>query len=92
MARIARELSTFAERPVQDQTGLSGSFDFELKWTPGEYISSDGQPKILNGVPIDASAPSFFVAIREQLGLKLQSKRGQIEVLVIDHAGNPSEN
>ena len=92
MTRIAQELSPLAGRPVQDQTGLSGSFDFELKWTPDEYISSDGQPKMLNGIPLDTSAPSLFAAIQEQLGLRLESKRGQIEILVIDHAENPSEN
>lgn len=92
MPRIARELSTFAGRPVQDQTKLTGSFNFELRWTPDEYISSDGQAKLLNGSPVDTSSPSFFSAIQQQLGLKLEPKRGPVEVLVIDHAENPSEN
>ena len=92
MARIARELSAFAGRPVQDQTGLAGSFDFRLTWTPDEYISEDGRVKTVNGVPFDSSGPSFFPAIRQQLGLKLESQKGQIEMLVIDAATQPSEN
>jgi uncharacterized protein (TIGR03435 family) len=92
MARIADELPVFAGRPVQDQTGLLGSFDFELTWTPDEYISNDGHAKMLNGIPVDMSAPSFFPAIQEELGLKLESSRGQVEILVIDQAENTSEN
>jgi uncharacterized protein (TIGR03435 family) len=91
-ARIARELSAFAGRQVQDQTGLTGAFDFRLAWTPDEYISEDGRVKTLNGVPLDSSDPSFFSAIREQLGLKLESQKGRIEMLVIDAAEQPSEN
>ena len=92
MARIALELSAFADRPVQDQTGLTGAFDFRLAWTPEDYISKDGRPKTLNGVPIDSSEPSFFSALREQLGLKLESQKGNIDMLVIDAAEQPSEN
>jgi uncharacterized protein (TIGR03435 family) len=92
MTRIARELSPFADRPVQDHTGLTGSFDFQLTWTPDQNVSSDGGAKLLNGTPLDTSGPSFFSAIHEQLGLKLESQRGQIEILVIDHAEQPSDN
>jgi uncharacterized protein (TIGR03435 family) len=45
MARIARELSAFADRPIQDRTGLTGAFDFRLAWTPDDYISKDGSPQ-----------------------------------------------
>jgi uncharacterized protein (TIGR03435 family) len=92
MARVARELSTFAGRPVQDQTGLTGSFDFQLTWTPNEYLSEDGRAKTLNGIPLDSSGPSFFPAIRDQLGLRLASQKGQIDMLVIDAAEQPSDN
>ena len=92
MSRIAQELSTFAGRPVQDQTKLSGSFNFVLRWTPDEWVTSDGRARLLNGSPLDISWPSFFSAIRQQLGLKLESKRGTVKTLVIDHAENPSEN
>ncbi len=92
MARIARELSPFAGRPVQDQTGLAGAYDFQLIWTPDQFRSDDGKVKFLNGDPIDPAGPSFFTAIQEQLGLKLQSRKGQVETLVIDHAESPAEN
>ena len=92
MTRIARELSAFADRPIQDQTGQRGAFDFRLEWTPDDYVSKDGRPKTLNGVPMDSSEPSFFSAIREQLGLKLESQKGNIDMLVIDAAEHPSEN
>jgi len=63
-----------------------------LRWTPDEWVSSDGRARLLNGSPLDISWPSFFSAIRQQLGLKLESKRGTVKTLVIDHAENPSEN
>jgi uncharacterized protein (TIGR03435 family) len=92
MVRIARELSAFTDRPVQDQTGLSGSFDFHLAWTPDENVSTDGRGKLLNGAALDTSEPSLYSAVREQLGLKFQATRGRIELLVIDHAEQPREN
>jgi len=93
IARITRELSPFAGRPVQDETGLSGAFDFQLTWTPdpGEP-RADGDKVKAAGIPVDPAGPSFFSAIQEQLGLKLESKKGQVEILVIDHAERPSEN
>jgi uncharacterized protein (TIGR03435 family) len=101
MARIARELSPFAGRPVLNQTGLGGSFDFQLTWTPPDQsvssgdagkLSAGGDKLIGAGIPFDPSGPSFFSAIQEQLGLKLESKKSQIEILVIEHAEQPSEN
>lgn len=92
MARIARELSAFTDRPVQDQTGLTGGFDFQLTWTPDEYTSAEFRVKALNGAALDTSGPSFYSAVTEQLGLKLQPKTGRIQVLVIDHAERPHEN
>ena len=93
MARIARELSPFAGRTVQDATGLAGSFDFQLTWTPDPGDSRGDLDKLkAAGIPLDPSGPSFFSAIQEQLGLKLQSKKGRVEILVIDHAELPSEN
>jgi uncharacterized protein (TIGR03435 family) len=68
---------------VQDRTGLKGVFDFELKWTPDQVESKSN---------FNDSGPSFTTALEEQLGLKLRSEKGQIEVLVIDHLEKPSEN
>jgi uncharacterized protein (TIGR03435 family) len=70
-------------RPVVDQTGLTGRFDLRLTWTPDESQSTTESA--------DAS-PSFFTAIQEQLGLRLESTRALVDVLVIDHVERPSEN
>lgn len=67
------------ERPVLDRTHLQGSYDFKLEWVPE---GSD-----------DTTGPSLYTAIQEQLGLKLESSKAQVEVLVIDHAEKtPTEN
>ena len=92
MARIAQELSSFAGRPVEDRTGLAGAYDFQLAWTPDQFRSDDGKVRLLNGETIDPAGPSLFTAIREQLGLKLEPKKGPVEFLVIDHAEQPLEN
>jgi bla regulator protein blaR1 len=68
-------------RVVTDKTGLSGAYDFLLKWTPMEAASSP-----------DAEGASLFTAIEEQLGLKLVPTKGPGQVLVIDHIERPSEN
>lgn len=79
MADLAEFLSHEAGRPVLDKTGMAGSFDFKLSYTPGH----DDSPEL----------PSVFTAVREQLGLKLEPTKGPAEVLVIDHAERmPSEN
>jgi len=93
MARIARELSLFAGRPVQDETGLMGSFDFQLTWTPDPGASKSDSDKLEEaGVAVDPSGRSFFSAIQNELGLKLESKKGQVETLVIDHVERLAEN
>jgi uncharacterized protein (TIGR03435 family) len=69
------------DRPVVDRTGLTGRFDFRLKWTPDQ--SQFGGMAAL-GHPTD-SAPDLSKAMEEQLGLKLESTRAQVDVLVIDH-------
>jgi len=69
------------ERPVVDQTGLADRYDFTLKWTP------DGAPADDPNAP-----PGIFVAIEEQLGLKLEAAKVPVDVLVIDHVERPSEN
>jgi uncharacterized protein (TIGR03435 family) len=68
------------ERPVLDQTGLTGRYDFTLAWS-----------NPLTGAP-DSTDPSIFAALPEQLGLKLEPRRAPVEVLVIDRAELPEEN
>jgi uncharacterized protein (TIGR03435 family) len=67
-------------RPVQDQTGLKGRYDFKMKWSRSDDSSTPSQ------------YPSIFVALREQLGLNLTSMKAPIDFIVIDHVERPSEN
>jgi uncharacterized protein (TIGR03435 family) len=98
MAEFAgRMLASEVDRPVVDQTGLTGRYDLHL-----EFVSDrrNGGPPRLNGAastepsasPADPGAPSILDALREQLGLKLSPARGPIEVIVVDHAERPSAN
>ncbi|HEY3043698.1 MAG TPA: TIGR03435 family protein [Vicinamibacterales bacterium] len=84
---VARNLSNFAGRMVVDKTGLAGTFDLDLTWTPDQIPQGPLPP----GAPaIDPNGPSIFTAVQEQLGLKLDSQKGPVEVLVIDHAEQPT--
>jgi uncharacterized protein (TIGR03435 family) len=91
IARLAPTLSRLLGRPVVDETGVTGNFDMKMEWTPDgtevAFMPSD-TPK----PPADAAGPSIFAALPEQLGLKLEPKKGPAEVFVIDHAEKPSEN
>ncbi len=82
MAGLASILTFDLDRPVIDQTGLKGEYAFTLEWTPGVREPEGGT----------AARPSLFTAVEEQLGLKLESTKGPVEVLVIDRAERPSEN
>jgi uncharacterized protein (TIGR03435 family) len=84
--------STILDRPVVDQTGLTGHWDFSLNWTPdaSQFVSVGWKippPKDAASAP-----PPLFTAIREQLGLKLEAEKASVPVLVIDHVGQPSPN
>jgi uncharacterized protein (TIGR03435 family) len=79
-------LSGRAGRMVVDRTGLTGSWDFELTYTPD--TGPGGNPDRA----IDPNAPSFFTAVQEQLGLKLESTKGPVEVMVIDSIERPMED
>ena len=74
---LARELG----RPVNDETGLNGVYDFKLEWNP-QTESGDVAP----------DAPSLFTALTEQLGLRLESKKGPAQVYVIEKIERPSDN
>jgi uncharacterized protein (TIGR03435 family) len=81
MKSFAMNLNFYEDRPVVDQTNLTGNYDFTLKWT--YELSAEGEP----GAP-----PSLFTAMREQLGLRLDAVKGPTDVIVIDHVEQPSEN
>ncbi len=83
--------TTVLDRPVVDQTGLSGRYDFTLTWTPDEFQFPGLGVKI--PPPSDnAVAPDLFTAMQQQLGLKLESTKAPVEILVIDSVEKPSEN
>jgi uncharacterized protein (TIGR03435 family) len=65
---------------VVDKTGLTDMYDITLRWSPDDIGSSD------------ASLPSLFTALQEQLGLKLEYEKNPVDIIVIDHIGKPSEN
>jgi uncharacterized protein (TIGR03435 family) len=90
--RLADALSRLLSRVVLDQTGLKGTYDFTLKWTPSEGQGAMAETPRDAAPPPDASGPSIFTALRERLGLKLESQKGPVDTLVIDHVERPSEN
>jgi len=96
-ATFASQLSYALGRPVIDKTSLSGEFDFALEWTPepGEDggPTTAGLPPGTSDQPASTSdGPSIFTAIPEQLGLRLKSGRGPVEVIVIDDVRMPTAN
>jgi uncharacterized protein (TIGR03435 family) len=72
---------------VLDKTGLSGTYDFELEWTPDENQFCGQLPR-----SVEPSKPSLFTAIQEQLVLRLEATKGLVSALVIDRVERPSEN
>ncbi|SPE29551.1 conserved exported hypothetical protein [Candidatus Sulfopaludibacter sp. SbA3] len=89
MAQLAGVLSNALAASVQDMTRLSGLFDVQLEWTPDErdaVIMKPGAPPEAPRPPSDGSGPSLFVALTEQLGLKLEAHTAPVEILIIDRA------
>lgn len=86
--QLAMVLSALAGRMVVDKTGLAGNFDIKLEWTPDEgQLRGNESP---NAPPTpESNGPSLFTAMQEQLGLKLESQRAQVEILVIDRVERP---
>ena len=74
-------------RMVIDKTGLSGRFAFTLTWTPERIPDSAAPPGV---PPIDPNGPALVTALQEQLGLKLQSARSRMDVVVIDSVEQPT--
>ena len=90
MPAFATTLSGFVGRPVVDRTGLNGGFDFNLTWTPEQIPQGPRPLGAPEPPPVDPNGPSLFTALREQLGLKLESTKGPVDVLVIDRAEKPA--
>jgi uncharacterized protein (TIGR03435 family) len=81
MGELASILEFDLDRPVVDRTGIAGNFAFQLEWTRERERTA-----------ADPMQPSLFAALQEQLGLKLEATRCQIDMLVIESVERPSEN
>jgi len=82
MSDLAQALGDQVHRKVNDRTGVKGTCDITLKWTADDVVA-DAQSE---------STVSIFTALQEELGLKLQSTKGPVDTLVIDHVEMPSQN
>jgi len=83
MAVLAETLARIVEHPVVDRSGLQGVYSLKLQYTP-DNSKSDGP---------DAAGPSIYAALEEQLGLKLQTQKLPVEIIVVDYVERvPTEN
>ena len=89
MPELCDVISALMTRIVQDNTGLKGRYDFKLDWTPDELQSKGNENPNMTA---EEGGASIFSAVQEQRGLKLESKRGPVSVLVIDGVRQPTEN
>jgi uncharacterized protein (TIGR03435 family) len=85
LPNLVRMLSSTVERIVLDRTALTGTFDVELQWAPDRMAPGDA----VSASPLD-DRPSIFTAVQEQLGLRLESTKEAMDVLVIDQATHPT--
>jgi uncharacterized protein (TIGR03435 family) len=94
LSQLTQFLSSTVQRIVVDRTGLTGNFDLNMTWTPDQMPQGRGDPP--PGAPplpaIDPNGPSIFTAVQEQLGLKLESTKAPVDVLVVDRAEHPTED
>jgi uncharacterized protein (TIGR03435 family) len=90
MPEFVRVLSMVLGRTVIDRTGFTDLFDVRLDFLPDETTAAVPAPP--PGAIPDSSSPSILTALQEQLGLRLESTKGPVEVIVIDHVERPSPN
>ncbi len=92
MLQLAQNFSGTAPigRPVFDKTGLTGRYDWRLQWVP-MFIPSPANDGTNIANPAADTGPNIFTALTEQVGLKLQSERGQVDYIVIDQAERPTD-
>jgi uncharacterized protein (TIGR03435 family) len=98
MTQLVRTLSNVLGRTVADKTGFTTTFDVSLVFTPDDSLA--GMPPPPGSAPNDSARPTpspdlygtIFVAMQQQLGLKLESARGPVDVLIIDSVEKPSAN
>ena len=93
MDGLARQLASQLHSTVQNETGIKGIYDFTLHFTPEDAPMDASEPGGgANASLADNSGTSIFAAVQDQLGLKLESKKGPVEVVVVDHVDKPSDN
>ena len=98
MAASPSQLAAILERQseigrlVIDKTGLTGKYDFTLQWTPASHPDPMFHGTESAEPSPNSSGPSLFTALQEQLGLKLESTKGPVDAIVIDHVELPTEN
>jgi uncharacterized protein (TIGR03435 family) len=98
MPNFADQLSRHLRQTVLDRTGLKAKYTFTLEFADDRTrpamlrASDDGDLRASNGPLPESSGPSIFTALQEQLGLKLESTKGPVDIIVIDHIERPSEN
>jgi uncharacterized protein (TIGR03435 family) len=90
LAQLANTLAQITRRTVVDRTGLPGAWAFDLTFAMDPNQLPGGAPAGVQLPPVDPDAPSIFTAVEEQLGLKLDSTRGPVDVLVIDRLERPT--
>jgi uncharacterized protein (TIGR03435 family) len=83
---------TVLDRPVLDQTGLDGRYDFTLRWTPDDSQFGGMPAKMPPPTDNSSPPPNLYTAIQEQTGLKLDATKAPADVMIIDHVAKPSEN
>jgi uncharacterized protein (TIGR03435 family) len=93
MSELVRVLSNLLGRTVIDKTAFTGTFDVHLEFAADEALAGIPRPPMQAPPPAaDLAPPSIFSAIQEQLGLKLESAKGGVEVIVIDRVERPTAN
>jgi len=94
LSALANALQQRVDCPVIDKTGLTGLFDVKLEWSPGAEapVGPFGPNPNAPPAPPDDSGPTIFTAVQEQLGLRLESGKAPLDVVVIESAEKPSEN
>jgi uncharacterized protein (TIGR03435 family) len=89
MTNLVNQLSVMLQRPVIDQTGLMGTYQYTLQFTPPNMM---GPASADAASSQDSNTASIFTALEEQLGLKLESTKAPIDTITVDHIEEPSEN
>lgn len=92
ISSLLSSLTQITGRTVLDKTGLTGEYDLTLEWTPDDASTSIRGPDGASINVVAESGPTIFTAVQEQLGLKLESGKGPVDCLVIDHVEPPTEN